>query len=50
MVYYNCITGNKQTKSDKTHARELVKQKINLRIETSAINETELSSDNTYVL
>ena len=25
MVYYNCITGNKTTKSDKTHARELIK-------------------------
>jgi hypothetical protein len=41
MVYYNCKTGNKQTtKSDKTDARNLIKQKINLKMETQIMPPT----------
>jgi hypothetical protein len=43
MVYYNCKTGNKQTtKSDKTHARKLIKQKINLKREIQIMPQPQL--------
>jgi hypothetical protein len=45
MVYYNCKTGNKQTtKSDKTHARKLIKQKINLKREIQIMPQPQLAS------
>ena len=43
MVYYNCKTGNKQTtKSDNTHARKLIKQKINLKREIQIMPQPQL--------
>ena len=45
MVYYNCKTGNKQTtKSDKTHARKLITQKINLKREIQIMPQPQLSN------
>jgi hypothetical protein len=43
MVYYIYKTGNKQTtKSDKTHARKIIKQKINLKMETQIMPQPQL--------